>query len=265
MSPPAPKILTPEYYRRLEEIEDTHPWARAMRSISHRLIERHGRGQAPSSLLDAGCGTGGFLNEIEQASPVGSTACVAAGCDLSPDGLRRAHARGVKRVAVSRLSALAFSSGVVEWIVCHDVMQHLSAQDASDALSEFVRALRPGGFLLIRTAARRGWGGKRHRDTPSYRQFEPSQLHSIVEAAGLEITFLARADWAPSAWADLRAITRPAPLGDVGLRLDPRPPWWKRSVLSLYWRLETIWIVEMGWRPPGGHTLFCVAQKSWRL
>ena len=73
-----PKILAPLYYERLSELEDKHPWTDAMRRMTLELASRYAV-PAPTRVLDAGCGTGRFLQECgglwEQAQMFG--------CDLS--------------------------------------------------------------------------------------------------------------------------------------------------------------------------------------
>ncbi|MEZ5366048.1 MAG: hypothetical protein R2748_27875 [Bryobacterales bacterium] len=53
------RIYSPEYYRALHDIERRHPWARAMRRLETKLINRHlppGRART----FDAGCGASVF-------------------------------------------------------------------------------------------------------------------------------------------------------------------------------------------------------------
>ena len=46
----------PEYFTALAAVEDDHWWHRGMRAIAAALL-----GERRGALLDAGCGTGGFL------------------------------------------------------------------------------------------------------------------------------------------------------------------------------------------------------------
>ena len=260
MSDEAPKILTRPYYERLAELEDKHPWSQAMRRMGLELAARYG-GPAPARILDAGCGTGRFLKECHAQSAEAQ----AFGCDLSADGLHFAARRGLKRLAVADVTALPFASGTFDVLVCADVLQHLSAANAKKALGELARLLRRNGALIVRMAARRGIGPKRHRDSVGYQQWEPGKLRAAVESQGFDVVFLSRVNWLPSAWADLKALVNPAPEGDVGLSLEPQPAnHWKSRLLMSYWNMERRLILARGWRPPGGHTLFCAARKAGR-
>jgi SAM-dependent methyltransferase len=259
MSEAAPRILTPEYYERLKAVEEQHPWALAMRSVALDLLGRCAGGLEQPRVLDAGCGTGLFLLECGKQF----ADAVLTGFDLSVDGLRAAQQRGLRRLAAANSVELPFPSGEFDVVVCQDVLQHLTPVEARQTLQEFARVLRPDGWLLLRTAARRGLPGKRHLDSANYRQWEPERLSPALADHGFEVEFMARVNWLPGLWADLKALARPRPQGDIGLSLDA---WggvgWKGSLLAAYWRLERRLVLGAGWRPRRGHTLFCLARKA---
>jgi SAM-dependent methyltransferase len=259
MSEAAPKILTPEYYERLKAVERRHPWTRAMRRLSFDLLRRGCSGVQRPQVLDAGCGTGLFLSECsEEVSDAAGT-----GFDVSAHGLRAAQALGLTRLAVADSAALPFGDEQFHAVACHDVLQHLTPDVSARTLLEFARVLRPGGCLVVRTAARRGLAGKRHLDSADYRQWELATLSSALESRAFEIEFLARVNWLPSLLADLKALARPRPRGDVGLALDPHDGGgWKGSLLAKYWSLERRLVLKSGWRPALGHTLICLARKK---
>ncbi len=257
LSKAAPKIFSREYYERLLSVEENHPWTKAMRTWGLELLKRH-TGSSPGRLLDAGCGTGVFLAECGQALGFG----LAVGCDLSPEALRLAGSRAPTALVAGAVGELPFGSGQFEAVVCGDVLQHLSAADSRSALREFGRLLAPKGTLLIRAAARRGIGKNKHRDTSQYQQWEPEKLNAALENADFEVLFLALVNWLPSLLADLKGLGKPAPVGDEGLRVRALSAHrWKSRILGAYWRVERRLILRLGWRPPGGHTLFCVARK----
>ena len=242
-----PHLFSAEYYRSLAAIEAKHPWARAMRRTGLALLSRYASEAA--LLLDAGCGTGGFLLDAGAERAVGG--------DLAPEALVIARSRGVRRLARFSAEALPFRAGVFGAVVANDVLQHLVAPECF--VAEAARALRPGGALVLRTAARRGLPGRRHRDTADYRQWSPRELRRLLDAAGFDVRFCGRANVLPSLLADLRAAGAPAPEGDVGLELAPDEPPWKAALLTAYWNLERLALVRLGLPAPGGHTLFAAA------
>jgi SAM-dependent methyltransferase len=262
MSEAAPKILTPEYYERLKAVEQRHPWTQAMRRLSFDLLERCCAGIRNPRLLDAGCGTGLFLSQCGEKL----AGAVLTGFDLSLHGLQAARTLGLQRLAAASSGELPFADGEFHAVVCHDVLQHLTVDESQRTLLEFARVLRPGGRLVVRTAARRGLPGKRHQDANDYRQWEPATLSAALDHDGFEIEFMARVNWLPSLLADLKAWARPKPQGDVGLNLNPNDgAGWKGGVLTKYWSLERQLVLGTALRPGLGHTLICLAKKGGAL
>jgi SAM-dependent methyltransferase len=252
-----PRIFTPDYYEQLGRVEQLHPWSAYMQRLAFNLLDTYSVG-APAQVLDAGCGAGYFTLRWREHSRIR----VAVGIDSSLDGLHLSRRRGLVQVAAASVATLPFPSGVFDAIYCADVIQHLSRQQADDTLAEFGRVLRGGGLVLIRTAARRGLGAKKHRDTEDYQQWEPGKLRRGLEACGLQVVWISLINWLPSLVADLRAYGQPAPAGDVGLKVALAPvEGLRRAVLSSYWYLEQIALLRLGLRAPGGHTLLCLARK----
>lgn len=255
----APKISTPEYYDKIEALEEHHPWTEAMRETGFALLERFASNAPSGHLLDAGCGTGLFLRQTENRRP----GCLAAGVDSSMDGPRRARRRGGVRLAAARVSDLPFRDQCFDTMTCFDVLQHLGSVEAGATIDEFYRVLNAEGVLVIRAAARRGWGRKRHQDTDNYQQWEPSKLRELLEARGFQVVFVALTNFLPAILTDLRGWAfRAAPRGDEGLGVRPLSRGsLKGRLLAAYWRIERRWILGHGGRPPLGHTVFCVARK----
>jgi SAM-dependent methyltransferase len=252
-----PQIFTPEYYERLAEVEQQNPWSAHMQRLALALLERYRGGRAMTAVLDAGCGAGYFTVLWRERDRIP----MAVGVDASLDGLRISRSRGLKHLSAASVAALPFCDARFDAVYCADVLQHLDTRSAAETLGELARVLRRGGLLVIRTAARRGIGAKKHRDTGDYQQWEPEKLGRLLEPCGLRVEWMSRVNWLPSLAADLRAYGRPAPAGDVGLHVAGSGGGLRDRVLAAYWRLEFAALARLGWRLPGGHTLMCVARK----
>jgi len=105
-------------------------------------------------VLDAGCGTGGFLPIISEL--VGNCGRVAA-MDIAPehvDLVRRQSGAGHFMCPVTAqigdLLSLPFPDNTFEAVWNANVFQYLSESDQSIALAEFKRVLKPGGVLAIK-------------------------------------------------------------------------------------------------------------------
>jgi len=241
-------IRTPEYYRRLADYEAADPWARAMADWSLYLVDRYRGSLDGLRVVDSGCGAGGFLGRLSGAKRIG--------LDVDAAALQVAAERSPFPSAQAAAEALPLADSSVDAVFLHDVLQHAPV----GAFEESARVLRPGGLLVLRAAARRGLGSKKHRDSHDYRQWTPADLRRLCEKSDLEVRFLARANVLPSLARDLVAYARPAPVGDVGLPPPPQDAGWKQAVLSAYWRVERR-LVGAGLRFPWGHSLLLAASR----
>ena len=97
------------------------------------------------SVLDAGCGTGRYLNILQQFHPAS-----LAGIDLSPAMLQRAQAKescNTANLGVGGLEHLPFRAGLFDVVLTTLALGHVS--DLSKAIAELSRVMTNGGTLLI--------------------------------------------------------------------------------------------------------------------
>lgn len=106
-----------------------------------RQIELGGK-----SILDAGCGTGRYLNLIRQFHPR-----LLAGIDLSPAMLGRAQEKALPDVnpmlGVASVENLPFRDGVFDFVMSTLVLGHV--RNLGGAIIELSRAMRRNGTILI--------------------------------------------------------------------------------------------------------------------
>src|SRR5688500_18191879 len=93
-----------EEYLRLAEVEDSMWYFRALHNHAAAMIRAH-HPTAAGMLLDAGCGTGGF---IRRASPWFPDLRFA-GIDLFHIACELAHSRGTPRIARASATELPFA------------------------------------------------------------------------------------------------------------------------------------------------------------
>lgn len=228
-----------------------------MRRLEARLLNRFIPPAAGLRTLDAGCGAGIFLAELVALRG----GAWAVGGDIAQPAVRLAMQTGVSRPLQFDVRRLPLAAESFDLVVSNDVLQHLGDAEAAAALAEAYRVLRPGGGLLLRTAARRGILWKRHQDSADYCQRNRPKMKRMLSEAGFEPRFTARVNWLPSILADLRALFAPRPAGDVGLELNPDEADWKAGILAFYWRWERRLLFGLGLRLPLGHTLVAFARK----
>jgi len=144
-----------------------------------------------SSVLDIGCGSGEDIVYISRISKN------ITGVDISSEAIAAFHARGFKGV-VADVKNLPFPDDSFDFIVCPAVLHHLIGQGKLDVfIMEFVRVLKPGGYLLalepnaynfsgilmnIMNAIKPGITGL----VPHERALSPRKLMKILRRAGLK-------------------------------------------------------------------------------
>jgi SAM-dependent methyltransferase len=140
--------------------------------------------------LDLGCSAGLYTRGLARA--LGDRGDVV-GVDISPSMLREA-ARRARRVGVTpsftRADAhrLPFADSSFAGAVCGGTLNELG--DPARALRETRRVLEPGGRLaimgILRSRTLRGRRLQRFLSTGGVRFFDPDELRSMLDHAGLE-------------------------------------------------------------------------------
>jgi SAM-dependent methyltransferase len=130
-------------YLLMDAAEGSMWWYRALHArLLDALFPVRGR------LLDAGCGTGGFLAVLGVRRPDLET----VGLEWNESAAQRAREKSGSRVVRGSVNLTPFASGSFDAIVSADVLCH-EAVEPVEALGEFFRLLRPGGLLVINMPA----------------------------------------------------------------------------------------------------------------
>lgn len=101
---------------------------------------------AGQRILDVGCGTGQFLEQLDRRTP----GAALIGIDLTPPMLHVARLRllGHADVMIAEASRVPFASGTFDVVVSTSVIHYLPPPTVP-VLREWLRSLRPGGSLVI--------------------------------------------------------------------------------------------------------------------
>jgi SAM-dependent methyltransferase len=247
----AVKDVPPDYYVRLHAAEEQHWWHTGMRRITEVLLqEQLARGHL--SLLDAGCGTGGFLAWAAQTGAFDRL----CGVDISAEATEFArHAAPKADVQLAPLNALPYDDAVFDLVVLNDVLQHVDERSVQGSVRDVHRVLREGGTLFVRTN-----GGRRaRRERLDWRLYDAQMLREELERGGFRVERLTHANAVLSAWGSVRRRAPRAPtITTCGI--SDAPGAFVNRIGSGLLALEARYL-QRGGRLPYGHTLFALARR----
>lgn len=246
------KDVPGDYYRRLYEVDRSHWWHVGMHGIARSLardqLERGG------SLLDAGCGTGGFLVRARELG----TFERLCGFDVSAEAVELARqAVPEADIRVAPLDAIPFGDDEFDLAVSLDVLQHVPEDRVERGLGELRRVLRSEGALLVRTNG--ACHSRRERD--DWRVYDAETLAAELRRAGFSVRRMTYANTTLS-------------LAGAALGRFPHAPTTEKSGIpspgsgvmaaagSAFLRLEGRLLASPRTRLPYGHTLFALAERQ---
>lgn len=165
-----------QLYRAFAAIEDEHWWFVARRKIIGRLIARWV--PAGSTIVDVGCGTGGFLADLQVRYRI-------RGIDPSPLALDACRARGLASVFEGTATdASTWGPRPVDGVTLLDVIEHLD--DDAAALRAARAAVAPGGHVIVTVPAYQ-WLWSEHDESNQHRRrYTAGMLRRCHELAGLQ-------------------------------------------------------------------------------
>ena len=165
-------------YERMFAVEDTMWWYVGMREIVAAWLKPQLAHRPDARILDAGCGTGANLIALKN---YGTLTAV----DLAPQALQLAAQRGDFKLGRTSITELPFASGSFDGVFSADVLVMLTPAQTAQAMREFARVLKPGGWLYVRTAAY-DWLRGQHDDAWSTQhRFTALELAAQLTQAGL--------------------------------------------------------------------------------
>lgn len=261
-----PKILTPAYYQRLYDIEQTHGWSRGMRVLAGALLDPIAATRRRWRILDIGCGTGAMLKWLRRFPGAEIT-----GLDLSADALAFCRNDGGGALVQGSALELPFPDGRFDLVVSTDVLQHLPNPHGDRvALRETYRVLDPGGYVYIRTNSQFGLGSPDGEEGENYRRYALDELKESLRVSGFAVERASYANAIPSLLAIARdRVTRRARRArhqDLGLRLKVRPEslrWIDDSLTNLL-AVEALYVAKLGQPLPFGHSMVALGRKPDR-
>lgn len=241
------KGVPPDYYRRLDEAERGHWYHQGMEQLSVALLGDRLRG----ALLDAGCGTGGFLRFARGLGTFGRL----AGVDVSGEAIELARATLPEaELHVGPLTAVPFADVSFDLVTLNDVLQHIEEADVEASLRELRRVLKPSGALLVRTNG----GLRTSRPRSDWRLYTRDALAGELERGGFRVERVSYVNLAVSTLRASRGLTPKAPSESTS-GIPPAPGRLGATIGPRLLGLEARYLARPGRSLPYGHTLLAVA------
>jgi len=175
------EMLESEYHR-MAQMEAQLWWYRSLHADLLDMIRAHFGSRRDIRVLDAGCGTGGFLRYLRGA---GFTDC--AGLDISPLAVAfcREHELNVAQGSIADPAALA-ARGNADLIVSLDVICSLpNERQRAEFLRAASRQLNPGGLMIVQTPAFPMLGGIHDLAVGVNTRYTKARMHTLLNAAGI--------------------------------------------------------------------------------
>ena len=172
-------------YDKLDRVEDRMWWFAAAHANLLMAARRCAIERRDLPILDAGCGTGGFLSRLAKEfceTPV-------MGLDLDFPACARAAVKSGQPVCVASVNDLPFADATLAAIFSADVLCH-EGVDEQRALRHFHRSLSPNGWLILNLPAYR-WLLSRHDAAVSnIRRYTASGVRRALKAVGFRPVYI---------------------------------------------------------------------------
>ncbi len=156
--------------------EPSYVW-RAGQERRLEMIRAAASERAVGRVLVDGCGLGAYLARLD------ADAAQAVGLDIEHERACDAHVK-TARVLCAAGEFLPFPGGYFDLVLSHEVLEHV--QDDRRAVSEIVRALRPGGRLVL-FCPNRGY---------------PYETHGVYWRGQYHFGNIPLVNWLPRRWRD---------------------------------------------------------------
>ena len=169
------------FYKNYFKIEKEH-WLMVVRRmiVGDNLRTYLGKKPGESKVLDFGCGSGIFVNELAKQG------YQAHGLDISEEAVKFGTLQGIQNLGVIDSHKIDFEDNTFDAVFTLDVLEHL--EDEKWALDEIRRVLKPGGVAIIMVPAYMFLWGVQDEVAHHYRRYtRGSLLKKIREATSLQM------------------------------------------------------------------------------
>lgn len=234
-------------YEKLAAVEDRMWWFGGMHANMQAAFDAAKPPGGP--VLDAGCGTGGFLRRFSAANPGR-----AIGLEIDPGACAIARSKSGAPVAAGSVAAMPFADNSLAAIFSADVLCHAGVDERA-TLAEFRRCLKAEGALILNLPAYAWLLSEHDRAVDNVRRYTAGAILAMLRDAGFAV---ARAGYWNTFLFPLMVARRKLLRGrgsDVSLAPAPL-----ERLFSAVMHLEIL-LIRAGLRLPFGGSVLAVAVK----
>lgn len=168
-------------YHKMAAMEEAYWWHQGKKSLTaHQLAKVHkSLGGRQLKIINIGCGTGGTVPTMR---PFGTIFNV----DTSKLAIQYCQERGIENAYHVDGSKLPFDDNTFDVAIALDVLEHIEQDD--QALDDWYRVLKPGGFLIITVPAHQWLWSGHDISLHHFRRYTPSPLRAQFQDHGFAVT-----------------------------------------------------------------------------
>lgn len=233
------------------EVDERHWWYRGRRRVLRVELDRLPL-PAGAQVLDAGCGSGRMLQELERYGEV-------RGLERDLEAAQVAQGRDHGEVLTGRLEELPWDASRFDLITCLDVIEHVP--DDLLALRELRRVSKPRGWLVVTVPAYKALWSAHDEVNHHYRRYSRRMLQAAAIESGWSMRRMTSFNTlllAPAAAVRLAQRRRSRPTESFDLQLGPD---WLNGALEAPLRIEARWLAR-GRTLAAGMSLLAVLQND---
>jgi SAM-dependent methyltransferase len=150
-------------------------WFKYLHQLTIRTIKKYSNTSNPA-ILDAGCGTGGLVEQLKQQGNTNISAF-----DLSPDAVEYARKAWPQAQILDILQTdKAFPENSFDVVVCNDIFTVLPDGKDREALEKLVAVLKPGGILIMNIAALKSFAGSHDVAVSMTRRYTRASINQLA-------------------------------------------------------------------------------------
>lgn len=163
-------------YEKMYEAETRYFWFVAKHRLLLSIIGELLNSRENPKILDIGCGTGGFLKEVDSVGD-------AVGLDWDKRALLFCHKRGLKKLILADWDFPPLKNESFDAVVASDFLEHLD--DDVRAVGNMYSVLKEGGIMLL-TVPAHPWLFSSHDVALKHkRRYSRKTLTKTLQSAGI--------------------------------------------------------------------------------